>query len=1154
MHTTISIPDRILISAPNGGGIAFASGSNIVSLFDQSATGLSVSGDLVRWCVQDGNANIVRQIQNGMLSKLVVSEEALDLHDIHVESDDIYVVATERNGVFLVRDGKIERKWIYSEAADSMHINSMTRHEGRLIASLFGRFQETRGYKKGTDLQGEVIDVETGGCLLSGLSQPHSLVSDGRTLWLCNSERYEIRAYEQSALVEKIALPGYTRGLAFSENRIYVGLSMSRNESADASGRRFNSAVIAVLDRKTKQSLGYLPLPWREVYDIRIIESGRLAEDVLASACEVAHANVEGNARVGFESHLAALSKQIGDNQAALVGILSDDIRRMQGVTRDIAAAAAAAAEHQSAASTLDALTRIQAESSEESRRHHVDLCRRLDEIAEIRNIATKLALEKERLSEDFARITRDLSSVRCQLDVKEDEVQSKSREIAAMKSELSRLLDAERQIELVRKSRSWRLTKPLRFAARVLRGDIAASDKSRLAQWMLRLPIPNAIRRSAVAAKSNAPASSPELLPSGEDMQWIRLRDPNTDACDVFIWSVIDWHFRTQRPQHIASAIARKGHRVFYISNNFVDDDRPGFHVDPLDDSGLLFQVHLNLKGKPAIYHAMPGAHQVDFLQQGLGMVLEWVKPRSSLSIIQHPFWEGIATSLPNARQVYDCMDYHAGFEDNSHDVLSGEDRLIRGADLVVVTSGYLQERLGGMARQLSVVRNAGDYAFFSQKPGNVYVDKLGRRIIGYYGAIAEWFDTDLVASIARAFPQHAIVLIGNETIGAKETLGDFQNIHLIGEIPYAELAYWLHAFDVCILPFKVIPLTVATNPVKVYEYLAAGKPVVSIDIPEMMQFSGLVDTASTQEEFVSHVAARLADPGKAEPRMNFAAQQTWEHRAVEFLAAVERIHEPKVSVIVLSYNNWDYTCNCLESIERYSDYSNLEVIVVDNFSELGVRENLQNWSQQSSAHGHVRRLVLLPSNSGFSAGNNAGLAQASGDYLVILNNDTYVTPGWVRTMLAHFRKDESIGLVGPVTNNIGNEARIEIAYESMEEMLLKSADYTRKHPGMQVDMRVVAFFCVMMPRRVYEQIGGMDEAYGIGFFEDDDYCMSVKSAGYRIVCAEDVFVHHHLSASFDKLGQERKAKLFENNLAIYERKWGKWKPHSYRSTSAEE
>ena len=95
---------------------------------------------------------------------------------------------------------------------------------------------------------------------------------------------------------------------------------------------------------------------------------------------------------------------------------------------------------------------------------------------------------------------------------------------------------------------------------------------------------------------------------------------------------------------------------------------------------------------------------------------------------------------------------------------------------------------------------------------------------------------------------------------------------------------------------------------------------------------------------------------------------------------------------------------------------------------------------------------------------------------------------------------------------------------------------------------IRTVAFFCVAMPRSTYETVGPLDPAFGVGFFEDDDYCRRVEAAGLGVACAEDVFVHHHLSASFDKLKAEKRQELFLRNKAIYEAKWGTWQPHRYR------
>jgi GT2 family glycosyltransferase len=171
-----------------------------------------------------------------------------------------------------------------------------------------------------------------------------------------------------------------------------------------------------------------------------------------------------------------------------------------------------------------------------------------------------------------------------------------------------------------------------------------------------------------------------------------------------------------------------------------------------------------------------------------------------------------------------------------------------------------------------------------------------------------------------------------------------------------------------------------------------------------------------------------------------------------------------------------------------------------------------------------------------------------ADGEYLVILNNDTYVTGGWLFDLVRHLRRDEKLGLVGPVTNSIGNEAQIEITYADMVEMQGKALEYTSKHAGKLMQVNNLAFFCVAMRRTVWQDIGPLDEAFTVGFFEDDDYCRRIMGAGFTLAIAEDVFVHHQHSASFNTLTPERKNEIFERNKRVYEQKWGQWVPHVYR------
>jgi len=729
--------------------------------------------------------------------------------------------------------------------------------------------------------------------------------------------------------------------------------------------------------------------------------------------------------------------------------------------------------------------------------------------------------------------------------------------ELTSLQEEVRRYRRDSELLQVVLASRSWRWTKPLRLVFHVLRhGGLSAEDRQRLDA----LPPHSGHLPEDTEDNADIPAlplvepphvaiGPADELPAGPDLLHLHGDPaPQGDKPDIYVWSVIDWHFRVQRPQHLARALSEAGHRVFYMSNNFVDCDEPGFKLERLDDDGRLLQVHLHLLGAPAIYTHSPTPEQSAQLAGGLAAFAEWHDGGQAVSIVQHPYWTLLAGRPPTACVVYDCMDHHAGFANNTSGILTEERHLIASSDLVIVTSHWLEQEIGRQDRPVALIRNATEFEHFNRAPTHVFSDPDGQRVIGYYGAIAHWFDVDLVRTVAEAFPQHLVLLIGSDTTGAAQALSDLANVQCTGEVKYSELPYWLHGFDVCLLPFKVEPLTLATNPVKIYEYLSAGKPVVAVDLPEMAQFGKRVRVAGTPLAFVEEVADALAATDDAAARIEreaFASSQTWAVRASELDTALALVRPARVTVIVVTYNNLYYTRNCLDSLERYSDWSELEIIVVDNASQDETPAYLREWATR----GKLRHVILNVDNRGFAAANNQGLAAASGDYMVLLNNDTYVTRDWVRGLLAHLRRDPDVGLVGPVTNNIGNEARVDANYADMEAMARFATNYTARHAGRAFELPTLAFFCVAMSRATYERIGPLDEDFGIGFFEDDDYCRRVALEGLRCVCAEDVFIHHHLSASFEKLKDDQRQQLFERNKGIYEKKWGPWTPHTYRA-----
>ena len=352
------------------------------------------------------------------------------------------------------------------------------------------------------------------------------------------------------------------------------------------------------------------------------------------------------------------------------------------------------------------------------------------------------------------------------------------------------------------------------------------------------------------------------------------------------------------------------------------------------------------------------------------------------------------------------------------------------------------------------------------------------------------------------------------------------------------------LRDFDVAIIPLQMIELIWCTNPVKLYEYMAAGKAVVAAPMPEVINATDLVYIAEDAASFVARIEQALAEdsPALRMRRLAWSRQHTWDSRARQLMQVIEAGF-PLVSVVVLTYNNWFFTKECLDSLRNDSDYPNLDIIVVDNASTDETRDKLREIELQDERI----RVVLNDANLGFAAGNNIGLRLARGDYVILLNNDTVVTRGWVRDLIRPMQLDPKIGLSGPLTNDIGNEQKVGMMYGDLDEMRQRSRQFVRARLRQRYDTHNLAFFCVAIRREVVQQVGLLDEAYGIGFFEDDDYCRRVAEAGYNIVIADDVFVHHHLSAAFDALGAGRGEQLARNK-EIFESRWGPWEPHRYR------
>ena len=163
------------------------------------------------------------------------------------------------------------------------------------------------------------------------------------------------------------------------------------------------------------------------------------------------------------------------------------------------------------------------------------------------------------------------------------------------------------------------------------------------------------------------------------------------------------------------------------------------------------------------------------------------------------------------------------------------------------------------------------------------------------------------------------------------------------------------------------------------------------------------------------------------------------------------------------------------------------------------------------------------------------------------MLNNDTCPLDSWLYELVKPIIRDKNIGLISPLTNEIGNEGKFFINFSGVEELRLKVKEYNNRNVLGLLDVTNVAFFCVAMSRDIYIKIGLMDSGYGIGWFEDDDYCYRVKSAGYKIVINKNSFIYHKGSATMNIIPDNKK-ELFDRNKNYYQTKFNiTWTPHIY-------
>jgi O-antigen biosynthesis protein len=355
-----------------------------------------------------------------------------------------------------------------------------------------------------------------------------------------------------------------------------------------------------------------------------------------------------------------------------------------------------------------------------------------------------------------------------------------------------------------------------------------------------------------------------------------------------------------------------------------------------------------------------------------------------------------------------------------------------------------------------------------------------------------------------------------------------------------------------------------------RVFEALACGSLLITNDLTdngqdELFQDGIHLATYSDEDDLLDKIRyylrnedirERIAGVGRSEA----LSKHTYRHRMRSILESVgaqtsamnvraqtspstwpREYHHPEktspengrglTSIIIITHNQFEYTRLCLESV-RSRTVEPFELIVVDNASSDGTVESLRS-------QGDVR-LVHNEANRGFPAAVNQGIAEARGEHILLLNNDVVVTTGWLGRMLDALFSDPKIGMAGPCSNFVSGPQQVESHYRSLAELDGFARDWGRANDRRLADVNRLVGFCLLIRRSVVESVGLLDEQFGLGCFEDDDYCLRAIEAGYRAVIAQDAFVHHFGGRTFVGSGVDFSALMRENERR-FSAKWSR-------------
>ncbi len=374
------------------------------------------------------------------------------------------------------------------------------------------------------------------------------------------------------------------------------------------------------------------------------------------------------------------------------------------------------------------------------------------------------------------------------------------------------------------------------------------------------------------------------------------------------------DWFAENRTSSHqIARCLAKK-YRIYYVES-------PGLRTPKAsgrDLKKLVRKVWRFLRGSRPVQANVKVSTLLQIPLHRLALVrainrrltratLRWLMWREG---IERPITWFVPPNLPflvgalgERLSVYYCIDDYAAMPNvNAQAIRAMDEEVTRRADLVFVASDTLLEPKRLLNPNTHLSPHGVDFDHFARAQDRTVeapadVARLPRPIAGFFGLIERWIDLDLIDYLARERPQYSFVLIGRVAVPDEE-LPRRDNIHYLGQRPYDSLPAYGRQFDVSLIPYRLTQQVLHANPIKLREYLAMGKPVVSVSTPEIDKYADVVQIARTQEAFLAELDAALARPCSPEEvrrRQERVANETWQARVDQVMEVVlSQVEDP--------------------------------------------------------------------------------------------------------------------------------------------------------------------------------------------------------------------------------------------------------------------